>query len=355
MTWKGSGGDPWSADRPPDFKEAFDKIRKSFKIPSSFSFSPRGGLIPFIVIAAVVVWLASGIYFVAPDELGVIKRFGKAVRVTEAGPHYHLPTPIETVLKPKVTQVRRVEVGFRTLGDRQIGPNKVIPSESLMLTKSENIINLSFIVQYKINDAMKYLFNVKDQEKTIKDAAEAAMRETVGENEIDDTLTTGKFKVQQDTKDRLQSILDGYQSGIFIVAVQLQDVHPPDQVMTAFKDVASAKEDKSRMINEAYGYSNEIIPKAKGMAAKILNEALAYREAKIIRAQGDASRFNQILAEYSRAKDITKKRLYIETMEEVLPSATKIIIDERAGRNILPYLPLGERTPEIRTKEETKR
>ena len=174
------------------------------------------------------------------------------------------------------------------------------------------------------------------------------MRETAGESEIDDILTTGKFKVQQDTKAILQRILDQYNAGIHIVAVQLQDVHPPDEVMAAFKDVASAKEDKAKMVNEAHGYRNEILPKANGMASQIVNDAIAYKEAKIISAEGDASRFLQVLAQYKTAKEVTKKRLYIETMEEILPGIEKVIVSEKIGKNMLPHLSLGDR--KINTK-----
>ncbi|MBN2397669.1 MAG: FtsH protease activity modulator HflK, partial [Deltaproteobacteria bacterium] len=252
MAWQDDDGNPWGNKQPPDLKEAVEKIKKA--IPFKIPFGGKYGLIPILVVILLILWLASGIYFVAPDEVGVVKRFGKAVRTTTPGPHYHIPVPVETVLKPKVTQVRRIEIGFRTIGDRQLGRIRAVTDESLMLTKAENIVNLSFIVQYRIKDAEAYLFNVRDQDKTVKDAAEAAMRETAGENELDDILTEGKFKVQQDTKTTLQRILDEYNAGIHIVAVQLQDVYPPDEVMAAFKDVASAKEDKAKMVNDAHGY-----------------------------------------------------------------------------------------------------
>jgi membrane protease subunit HflK len=346
MAWQDDDGNPWGNRQPPDLKEAVEKIKKA--IPFKIPLGGKYGLIPVIVVILLILWLASGIYFVAPDEVGVVKRFGKAVRSTTPGPHYRIPSPVETVLKPKVTQVRRIEIGFRTIGERQLGRIKAVTDESLMLTKAENIVNLSFIVQYKIKDAGAYLFNLLDQDKTVKDAAEAAMRETAGESEIDDILTTGKFKVQQDTKAILQQILDEYNAGIHIVAVQLQDVHPPDEVMAAFKDVASAKEDKAKMVNDAYGYRNEILPKAKGKSSQIVNDAIAYKEAKIISAEGDASRFLQVLAQYKSAKEVTKKRLYIETMEEILPGIEKVIVAEKIGKNMLPHLSLGEK--KIKTK-----
>jgi membrane protease subunit HflK len=346
MGWQDGDKNPWEGKGQPDLKVVMDTIKKlmPFKLPS---FMGRHGLVPLLVGVAFLLWMASGIYFVAPDEIGVVKRFGKAVRSTQAGPHYHLPTPIETVLKPKVTQVRRIEVGFRTIGDKQQGRYTVVQAESLMLTKGENIVNMTFIVQYKISDAMNFLFNVREQDKTVKDAAEAAMREVAGRNAIDDILTVGKFQVQQDTKMTLQAILDNYNAGIHIVAVQLQDVHPPDQVMAAFKDVASAKEDKAKMINEAYGYRNEVLPKAKGKASQITNDAVAYKESRIISAQGDVSRFLQILEQYKMAKDVTEKRLYIETMEEIMPSINKIVVEGKIGGNVLPYLPLKKGITEI--------
>ncbi len=341
MAWQDNDGNPWGNKQPPDLREAVEKIKKA--IPFKIPFGGKHGLIPIIVVVLLLVWLGSGIYFVAPDEVGVVKRFGKAVRSTAPGPHYHIPAPIETVLKPKVTQVRRIEIGFRTIGDRQLGKIRAVTDESLMLTKAENIVNLSFIVQYRIKDAEAYLFNVRDQDKTVKDAAEAAMREMAGENELDDILTEGKFKVQQDTKTTLQRILDDYKAGIHIVAVQLQDVYPPDEVMAAFKDVASAKEDKAKMINDAHGYRNDILPKAKGKASQIVNDAIAYKEAKIISAEGDASRFLQILEQYRTAKAVTKERLYIEMMEEILPGIDKVIVAEKIGKNMLPHLSLGEK------------
>lgn len=346
MGWQDGDKNPWEGKGQPDLKVVMDTIKKlmPFKLPT---FMGRHGLVPLLVAAAFLLWLASGVYFVAPDEIGVVKRFGAAVRSTQPGPHYHLPAPIESVLKPKVTQVRRIEVGFRTIGDKQHGRYSAVQAESLMLTKGENIVNMTFIVQYKISDAMNYLFNVREQDKTVKDAAEAAMREVAGKNAIDDILTVGKFQVQQDTKMILQRILDSYNAGIHIVAVQLQDVHPPDQVMAAFKDVASAKEDKAKMVNEAYGYRNEILPKAKGKASQITNDAVAYKESRIISAQGDVSRFLQILKQYKMAKDVTQKRLYIETMEEIMPSINKIIVEGKIGGNVLPYLPLKKGITEI--------
>jgi membrane protease subunit HflK len=219
---------------------------------------------------------------------------------------------------------------------------RLVPEESLMLTGDENIGDVQFIVQFLIENAQDYLFNVANQDKTVKDAAEAAMREVIGYNKIDAALTDDKLNIQNDTRELLQNILDSYKSGIRVVAVQLQDVHPPKQVIDAFKDVASAKEDKSRFINEAEAYENALIPRPRGEAAAIINQALAYKEAKILQAKGDSDRFLFVLEEYRKAKDITRKRLYLETMEEILsrPEVEKIIISKDSMEQVFPYLPL---------------
>ena len=294
-----------------------------------------------IIIILFLAWLASGIYIVAPQEVGVVKRFGKYVRITYPGPHWHIPYPIEEVIKPMVTKVWRLEIGFRTIPGTNPPRYRTIPQESLMLTGDENIIRVEFIVQYKIKDPLKYLFNVRNPEITIFKSAEAAMREIIGKNDIDTALTTGKDKIQLDCKELLQQILDKYKLGVSVIAVQLQDVHPPDEVIEAFKDVASAKEDKERLINEAEAYRNDVIPKAKGQAAKIVNEALAYKQAVINKALGDAKRFELILKKYELEKDLTKKRMYLETMEEILKNSDKIIFPDK-NLNLLPVLNLGD-------------
>jgi len=290
----------------------------------------------FIIIILIILWLASGIYIVSPNQVGVVKRFGQMVRIVTPGPHYHLPYPIETVLKPEVTKVRRLEVGFRTISVGPPAKYRGVPEEALMLTGDENIVSVEFIVQYKIKDPVDYLFNVKDIPKTVKDAAEAAMREIVGKTSIDEVLTTGKFRIQQETKNLLQSVLDKYQAGIDVVAVQLQDVHPPQAVIKAFKDVASAKEDKSRFINEAEAYRNDLLPKAQGEAAEIINQAMAYKETKIKMAQGEMERFLSRLKAYKMAPRITRERMYLEAMEEILAKTQEIIVPVKTEKIILP-------------------
>jgi len=295
-----------------------------------------------LIVVALLIWIATGIYTVGPDEQGVVLRFGKINTITGPGLNYHFPYPIETVFTPKVTEVKRVEVGFRTLDPGPPARYTDRPQESLMLTGDENIVDVDLIVQYRIADAAKFLFRVKDPDGTVRKATEAAIREVVGSKIIDETLTTGKDQIQAETMALIQKTLDRYDSGLLIMAVQLQDVNPPTQVRDAFIDVASAREDKNRIINEAQGYRNAIIPETRGKVSQIINAAQGYRAEKTRKATGDADRFKQILREYQKAKSVTRKRLYLETMEEILPGINKIILDQSKGRGVLPILPLGD-------------
>ncbi len=291
-----------------------------------------------VLIGILVIWLLTGIYVVGPDEVGVVRTFGKFTRVTQSGLNWKFPSPIETANTPKVTEVKRIEFGFRSLKN---GQYRTVEKESLMLTGDENIVDAEMIVQYKIKDPVKYLFNIVEPELTVREAAEASLRTVVGRNKIDETLTTGKFTIQEETKEQVQSILDKYESGIHIVAVQLQDVSPPKEVIGAFKDVASAKEDKNRMINQAEGYRNDVIPKARGEAEAMIRDAEGFKESRIKRAEGDATKFTTILKEYKKAKSITEKRLYLETMEKVLPGIDKIIVPDKESGNMLNLLNLN--------------
>ena len=315
---------------------------------SSFKGRLPGGP-KLVLLVVVLLWAASGIYIVEPDEAGVVQRCGAYAYSTGPGPHYHLPFPIESVKTPKVSQVRRVEIGFRSMAGRDgsAQQNRPVPEESLMLTGDENIVDAQFIVQYQIGNPVDYLFKVDHPDETVKSAAEAAMREVMGDAKIDSVLTSGKLKVQTDAKKLLQEMLNRYDSGVEVLAVQLQDVHPPREVVDAFKDVASAREDKSRLINEADAYANDILPKARGRAAAILNEATAYREQTIRRARGGADRFSALRAEYDKAKDVTRERLYIEAMENLFanPELEKIVLGNDAARQALPYLPLTQLAP----------
>ena len=291
-----------------------------------------------VIIGIFVLWLMSGIYIVGPDEVGVVRTFGAFSRVTQSGLNWKFPAPIETVKTPKVTEVKRIEIGFRTLRN---GQYRTVEKESLMLTGDENIVDAEMIVQYKIKEPVDYLFKIVAPELTVREAAEASLRTVVGRNKIDETLTTGKFTIQEETKIQLQSILDNYQSGIHVVAVQLQDVSPPKEVIGAFKDVASAKEDKNRMINQAEGYRNDVIPKARGEGEAMIRDAEGFKESRIKRAEGDAAKFSTILKEYRKAKSITEKRLYLETMEKVLPDIEKIIVPDKNSGNMLNLLNLN--------------
>ena len=294
-------------------------------------------IIPLLV-AALALWLFTGVYMVGPDEVGVVRTFGEYTRVSQSGLNYHFPYPIEQVNTPAVTEVKRIEIGFRTLNN---GQYRTVEKESLMLTGDENIVDAEMIVQYKIKDPVAYLFKIVEPELTVREAAEASLRSVVGRNKIDETLTTGKFQIQEGTKTQLQLILDKYESGIHVVAVQLQDVSPPKEVIGAFKDVASAKEDKNRMVNQAEGYRNDVIPKARGEAEAMIRDAEGFRESRIKRSEGDAVKFTTILKEYRKAKSITQKRLYLETMERVLPGIEKIIVPDKDSGNMLNLLNLN--------------
>ena len=303
-----------------------------------------------ILLFLLLAYLASGIFIVAPDERAVVLRFGKANRETGPGPHYHIPAPVERVLKVKVTKIRKEEIGFQTISAGPPARYRQIDQEALMLTGDNNIVELDFIVQYRVKQTPEgttnYLFNVANPRQAVRDAAEAAMREVIGASKIDDALTEGKERIQHDAQKLLQEVLDQYKAGIEIVTVKLQDVDPPDAVNDAFKDVISAEQDKERLINEARGYANDIVPKARGQAAQMLNEAEAYAQAVVREAEGAAARFVSVYKEYVKAKDVTKRRLYLETMERVMQRADKIILDSDVSERMVPYLPLSQLTTE---------
>ncbi len=294
------------------------------------------GALPIAGIA-LLLWLLSGVYVVGPDEVGVVQTFGKYSRAAQSGLNYHFPFPIEKVQTPKVTEVKRIEIGFRTVGKNQY---QTVERESLMLTGDENIVDAEMIVQYRIKDPVAYLFNIIKPEITVREASEASLRTVVGRHNIDEALTSGKFMIQEETKTLVQSILDKYESGILVVAVQLQDVSPPKEVIASFKDVASAKEDKNRMINQAEGYRNDIIPKARGEAQAEIREAEGYKKARIARSEGDVAKFSAVLKEYRKAKGVTETRMYLETVEEILPNREKIIVPDSENGNLINLLNL---------------
>ena len=361
--WGGGGGGPWGnggGGRPgggnggggipggPDIEEFIrrgqEKLRRAF--PGGTSFGGGQGLMALAVLA-VAAWAATGVYKVSPDEQGVVMRFGRWVDTTEPGLHYHLPYPIETVLLPKVTKINQLQLGYRSLGDtrgERGSSSRNVPEESRMLTGDENIVEADSAVFWRIKDAGKYLFNVRDPEATVKVAAESALREVVGRNPIQAALSDKREQIAIQAQEELQHLLDNYGSGIQVQQVQLQKVDPPGAVIDAFNDVQRARADQERARNEAEAYRNDIIPRARGEVERIVQEAQAYREQVVDLAQGDAKRFLAIYGAYKQAEDVTARRLYIETMEEVLKSATKIIIDPSAkgAQGVVPYLPLPE-------------
>ena len=354
--FKGRGGSPWGSapgggngsgkgPTPPDIdaiiRDIQNKINKFLPGGSKSGGKPIG----LILIILLFVWLASGLYRVGPDEQGVVLRFGKFIKTTQPGLHYHIPVPIETVETPKVTKVNRIDIGFRSERDSGFstgGGVADVPQESLMLTGDENIVNIDFSVFWVIKDAGKFLFEIQDPEGTVKAAAETAMREVIAKSDIQPILTEGRAKIEVETQEIIQSILDEYQSGIQVTQVQTQKADPPDQVIDAFRDVQAARADMERSKNEAEAYANDVIPRARGEAAKIMQAAEAYKQKVVAASEGEASRFLSIFNEYAKAKEVTQERMYLETMEKVLADIDKVIIEKGAGSGVVPYLPLPE-------------
>lgn len=350
----GNGNNPWG--RPPgggqqpggpDLEELLRKGQERFKNLTPGGLGGGKGIL-LGVVALGLIWGLSGIYRVQPDEQGVVLRFGQYVRTEQPGLRYHLPSPIESVETPKVTRVNRLEIGYRSAVDNRRGGGDVI-DESLMLTGDENIIDIDFTVMWVIKDAGNYLFKIREPELTVKMAAESAMREIIGRTDIQPALTEARQDIEQQTKALLQTMLDEYQSGIEISQVQLQKVDPPGPVVDAFNDVQRARQDRERLRNEAEAYRNDIIPRARGEAEQLIQQASAYREQVVSLAQGDAQRFAQVMAAYNQAPEITARRMYLETMQEVLGGSNKIIIDQgKGGPGVVPFLPLQELTNQLR-------
>lgn len=290
-------------------------------------------IIPIIMVV-LLVWFGMGFYIVDQGSLGVVQRFGKFTETTESGPHWHLPYPIETVNVVNMKQVRRIEVGYRTTDG---GGRSKQPHEALMLTADENIIDLQFAVQYNLKNAQYYLFNNRDTDDAVKSVAETAIREEVGKNKLDDLLQ----KELQDTKSRMQEILDSYKAGVEIISVTRQGAQPPEQVQEAFEDVNRANQDNQRLINEGQAYANDVIPKARGMASRLLAEAAGYKLKVENEARGNASRFDQILSQYNNAPEVTRQRLFLDAQEQILSSVSKVVVDQKAGNSLL-YLPLDK-------------
>jgi membrane protease subunit HflK len=306
--------------------------------------SPKAPLIVIGAIALLVllIWLATGFYVVGPGEQGVVRRFGKEVSRTAPGLRYRLPYPFERVEVVNLAVVRRVEVGFRS------EPRyRLVPQESLMLTGDENIVDAQAIVQYRVKDPGQYLFRVRDPDQSLRDATEVALRSVMGRTTIDDAITVGRVRVQESTMDFLQQLLDIYEAGLVVTEVKLQVVDPPEQVKDAFHEVVRAREDRERLINEAMGYQEDVIPKARGQAEQMVRAAEAYKAQRVIRAEGDAAKFVTILREYERAQAVTEQRLYLETLQRVLPKAQKIVISPQLEGGVLPFLPLRDQGPRV--------
>ena len=342
-----NGNGSRTGQQPPNLDDIIKNFQKTF---NKFSGGKSGGSKPIILGLLIILglWFASGLYRVLPDEQGVVLRFGKFVNMTQPGLHYHLPTPFERVLTPKVTKVNRVDVGFRPASDtgRSSGVGNV-PEESLMLTGDENIVDINYSVFWVIKDAGKFLFNIQSPVETVKATSETAMREVIAKNNIQTILTEGRASIEIEVQEITQKILDEYGSGIQITQVQTQQADPPAQVIDAFRDVQAARADRERSKNEAEGYANDVIPRARGEAEQVLQQAEAYKKEVVAKAEGEASRFLAIYNEYKDAKQVTQERMYLETMEKVLADIDKVIIDKNASSGVVPYLPL----PELKKKD----
>jgi membrane protease subunit HflK len=355
MAWNepGGGKDPWGGrggdQGPPDLDEIVRKMQS--KMGGLFG-GRRGGIgsggngggmlvIGVIAVIAALVWLASGFYIVDEGKRGVQLRFGQFSQITMPGLHWHLPYPVEQVELVDVEQRRFVEVGYRSAGGRGTSGAQPVPKEALMLTQDENIVDIRIAVQYQVKDAREYLFNVRDPDVTLKQATESAIREVIGKSRMDFVLTEGRSEVAGQSKELVQAILDQYNAGLLVTTVNLQDAQPPEEVQGAFVDAIKAREDEERQKNEAQAYANDIIPRARGAAARILEEANGYQLSVTARAEGEASRFEQMLTEYAKAPEVTRKRLYLDTMEDVLSKSNKVTVDVSKGNNLL-YLPLDQ-------------
>jgi modulator of FtsH protease HflK len=363
MAWKNQGGGPWGSGpkgpwgsgpqptgpRPPDLEDllrsAQDRLQQL--LPGGY-FSGLG--IALALLAVIAIWAMSGFYRVQSEELGVVLRFGKHVRTVGPGLNYHLPYPIETVLLPKALRVSTLSIGVALVEDpaRRGRARREIPEESLMLTGDENIVDVEFAVLWRIKPsggAADYLFNIQNPEGTVKAVAESAMREVVGRTTIQPILTGARDATQQAVQELMQTTLDHYGSGIQVQQVQMQSVNPPAQVIESFNDVQNAKIDFERLQNEAQTYANRVVPDAKGRASQILQVAEGYKQQAVAEARGQSSRFLQVYEEYNKAKDVTRERIYLETMERILGNADKLVYDGgSSGQGVVPYLPLNELT-----------
>ena len=344
--WESGGNNPWGggSSNNRDLEDSIKKAREKFgKLKIG---GPRN--ISILVIVALLIWLATGFYRVEPDEQGIELLFGKWNQITtEPGLHYFFPTPIGRTMTPKVENVRKINVGYRSATELGFASNsnaeRNVLEESLMLTGDQNIVDVNFTVLYKIKDAGKFLFKLRNPETTVKDMSESVMREVVGQRDLEFLLTGGRQEVEQVVRADLQDILDEYESGVLIQSIQLQSVNPPALVIDAFDEVQRARQDKEKLVNEANSYLNKIVPNARGDAAKLVQEATAYKEQVIKQAEGVAQNFIDVYNSYKDTKYVTRQRIYLETLTEVLEGPNKIILDSTGeGQGVVPYLPLNE-------------
>jgi modulator of FtsH protease HflK len=356
---------PPTNDGPPDLDEILRKLQQ--KIAALLGFRPRaenkptppaggggggghygaamGGGALLVVVLIIAVWLASGFYIVDEGWRGVVLRLGKYLETTMPGPRWHMPYPFESVEVVNVAGVRTVEVGYRG------NPKNKQPQEALMLTDDENIVDVQFAIQYTLKSPEDYLFNNKDPGDNVRQAAETAIREVVGKSKMDFVLNQGRSEVSSRVKGIMQHILDRYKTGIFITTVNLQGIQAPEQVQAAFEDVVRAGQDRERFKNEGQAYANDVVPKARGIAARLIEEANGYRQSVTATAQGDAARFKQILAEYEKAPGVTRERIYLDTIQQVLAATSKVIVDQKSGSNLL-YLPI-DRLMQMTSQQST--
>jgi len=354
----GGGKSPWGSSppppggRPPDLEEILRRGQDRLRGVLPGNLGGKG--IALAALAALALWGFSGFFRVEPDELGVVLRFGKEVREVQPGLNYHLPYPIETALTPKALRVNKIDIGMRVSDDVRRGSTvRDVPEESLMLTGDENIVDVDFSVLWKVKPTGvgDYLFNIQNPEGTVKAVAESAMREVIGRSEIQPILTGARQTIENAVHELMQKTLDGYGAGIMVQQVQLQKVDPPQQVIDAFRDVQAARADLERAVNEAQTYANRVVPEARGRVAQITQAAEAYRQQTVAEATGQSARFMKIYEEYRKAPEVTRERMYLETMERVLGGTDKVILDSGpSGSNVVPYLPLSELTrPQPRT------
>ena len=343
----GGGGGPWGqgggggGQPPQDIDAIIRQGRDAWRRMMPGGGASSGRTLTLLVLVFGLIWAATGFYRVNPQQQGVVLRFGEWVRTSPPGLHYHLPFPIESVLTPEVTSDNRIEIGFRDVSGNS-SSRRDIADESQMITGDENIVDIDFVVFWRIADAGQYLFNLAEPDQTIKVTAEAVMREIIGRTAIQTALTEGRQDIQVQARQQLQDLLNEYGAGVRVRDVQLLAVDPPADVIDAFNEVQRARQDRDRLKNEAEAFSNDIVPRARGEAAKLVAEAEAYEAEVVNRASGDASRFDQIFQAYLKDKAVTKERIYIETVEEIFSNVDKIIIDSDAGSGVVPYLPLKE-------------